>query len=709
MGPGLQHRLYRTCFPAVVRSVTLPRPLLNPVRPRSALAQQRFHVVATLAALVVAAAAVVSPARALEDLELPSDISVAMPQEAPLGGPVDDDRVWEDVSFGTGEADFTAVAVAPDNPRQLYVGAGGSVFVSTDAGNTWRRVLDVRGGARGASSFSRSREAGDAESEFDDRFQELREEALEEARREIIDDLIAELGDAGEKLAEELAEELAEQRIDEDEDRLREEAMDDVRRRNQGRDAPLSSSVRTQNQTPSSSSPSRRVHRILALPGGRVFAATAAGLYIGTIDGEQASFEHMAIGTGDDVEVLSVAAHPAAPGVIFAGTRNGLWSSDDAGAHWAQLGDLPLRTEVVGLAPHPQSPKVMLVATSNGVYRTTDQGSTFVPVLQPNASTARDVRAVAFDIVDPRVAFAGTQEGVFRSLDGGFAWERLETTGLITRQVSDLASADWGLAVATVNGVFFSPDAGASFRELFAGLEERDVRRIAAGVTPLSLWSATGRGTFSYRAPVERARRQAALAEIKALIAREPTIPEVSRAVLANGFVADKYSAIRRRAELASFVPRLTVRYGGLNPWGDYRQARTLFLDPVPNQAVLPPVLYDTSRESNAFQVLFVWGGSRWAFDPAELDTMATFRRVEGLRSKLLRRVVSVYDARRRLQVALLMSPPDDLRSLAFKNIQVEELTGVLDALSNGYFSAALAAADARPADAKLTGSTRSR
>ncbi len=674
------------------------------------MAQTRSHAAATLVAVALAAA-VARPVRAIEDLELPSDVAVATPQESPLAGPVDDDRVWEDVSFGTGEADFTAVAVAPDNPRQLYLGAGGSVFVSTDAGNTWRRVLDVRGGARGAASFARSREAGDAESEFDDRFQELREEALEEARREIIDDLIAELGDAGEKLAEELAEELAEQRIDEDEDRLREEAMDDVRRRNQGRDGTLSSSVRSQvqSQPTAPSSPSRRIHRILALPGGRVFAATGAGLYIGVVDGAEARFDHVAIGTGDDVEVLAVAAHPAAPGLLFAGTRNGLWSSDDAGAHWAQLGDLPLRTDVVGLAPHPQSPNVMLVATSNGVYRSTDRGSTFVPVLQPNATTARDVRAVAFDLVDPRIAFAGTQEGVFRSLDGGFAWERLETVGLITRQVSDLASAEWGLAVATVNGVFFSPDAGASFRELFAGLEERDVRRVAAGSEPLSLWGATGRGTFAYRAPLERARRQAALAEIRALIAREPTIPEVSRAVLETGFVADRYAEIRRRAELASFVPRLTVRYGGLNPWGDYRLARTLFLDPLPNQPPLPPVLYDTSREANALQVLFVWGGSRWVFDPAELDTMATFRRVEGLRSKLLRRVVSVYDARRRLQVSLLLSPPDDLRSLAFKQIQVEELTGVLDALSNGFFSAALAAADARPADATPPAPTRSR
>ena len=76
---------------------------------------------------------------------------------------------------------------------------------------------------------------------------------------------------------------------------------------------------------------------------------------------------------------------------------------------------------------------------------------------------------------------AGTDggAGLYRSLDAGGEWERLEPPGLISRDLQDFASAEWGLVVATSNGVFLSADSGASFRELYAGLDTPDVRRVA--------------------------------------------------------------------------------------------------------------------------------------------------------------------------------------------------------------------------------------
>ncbi|MFM2152393.1 MAG: Sortilin, neurotensin receptor 3, partial [Pseudomonadota bacterium] len=65
---------------------------------------------------------------------------------ATLAAPRSEDRRWEDISYGTGETDFTAVAVDPENPRRLFAGAGGSLYLSTDGGLTWNRTLDLRGG-----------------------------------------------------------------------------------------------------------------------------------------------------------------------------------------------------------------------------------------------------------------------------------------------------------------------------------------------------------------------------------------------------------------------------------------------------------------------------------------------------------------------------------------------------------------------------------
>jgi hypothetical protein len=305
-----------------------------------------------------------------------------------------------------------------------------------------------------------------------------------------------------------------------------------------------------------------------------------------------------------------------------------------------------------------------------------------------------------------RIAFAGTEEGLFRSLDGGLSWERLEPPGLLSRDVTDLASAEWGLVAASSNGVFLSADSGASFRELYAGLDERDVRRVATGLSPLAAFAATGRGLFTYRAPESRARRLKALSDIRTLIDREPQLPEVAQAALAYSGADVPLADWRRRAALAAYAPRVTLRYAPVNPTGSGFVERSVFPDPLPGQPSPAAVLYDTLRQTDALQVLVLWDLERLLFNGASIDASSTFRRAEKHRERLLKRIVSTYDARRRLQVALIQTPPGDLRTLAFKTLQVAELTSVLDGLTDGFFSAALAAPS--PARTRAAGPSRS-
>jgi photosystem II stability/assembly factor-like uncharacterized protein len=637
---------------------------------------------AAVALVLAAALAQAAPSDELPLADLP--VTPATPRAPSVR--IDDDRAWEDISYGTGEANFTAVAVDPENARRLFAGAMGSVFLSEDGGASWQRVLDVRGGLASSQSVARSNSAAETESELDDRIQELREEALEEAKREIVDELIAEFGDSGEKLAEELAEELAEQRISEEEDRLREEAMADLQRRSRDREQSSQTPERPRSEP-------RRIHRLLALPQGRLFVATGSGLFLSTDRGR--TFEMLTVGPGpDDLDVRAVAVHPRRPSVIFAGTVGGLFTSRDGGSSWVGLGDLPPRTRVNDIAIDPSAPDRALIASDFGVYRTTDGGESFVPVLQPSSPLGLLVRAVAFHPVDPRITFAGTAEGIYRALDAGFAWERLEPTGLLNRDVSDLGSAPWGLLAATANGVYLSEDWGVSFRELFAGLDARDVRRVAVGAAPLEGWVATVRGLFVYRPPVERQRRIAAMAEIEAIKRREPPLSAVAKEALAFAMMEGNGPDWQRRASLAPLAPRLTARYAALNPFGDVYVARTLFPVPSASNPNPAPVLLDTSFQTDAVQVLFLWDLQRLLFNPVSVDAARTTRLMTVMRDRILKRVVTAYDARRRLQIALIQSPPADLRALAVKMIQLEELTGVLDGLTNGSFSAAVAAGE---------------
>jgi hypothetical protein len=108
--------------------------------------------------------------------------------------------------------------------------------------------------------------------------------------------------------------------------------------------------------------------------------------------------------------------------------------------------------------------------------------------------------------------------------------------------------------------------------------------------------------------------------------------------------------------------------------------------------------LYDDRGSKATFQGLLLWDAGRIVFNADALDASSVGRRMERLRERVLRRVASTYDARRRRLAELILAPPEKLRPLAEKTLQLQELEGVLDLLTDGRFTAALAA-DARRTD----------
>jgi photosystem II stability/assembly factor-like uncharacterized protein len=596
------------------------------------------------------------------------------------------ERRWEDVSYGTGETDFTAVAVDPENPRRLFAGAGGSLYLSIDGGLTWRRTLDLRGGRSQASSAARDTTERELENEIEDRVQELREEALEDAKKEIAD----ETGMTDDAAAEDLAEE----RVDEEEDRLRDEARAEVLARRQANTSrgPAVDAARAFGEQAQSLDP-RRILRLEALPGGRVLAATTSSLRVSTDRGE--TFEEVTVGQGNtDLEVRAVAT---ADGVrFFAGTPSGLFRSTDGGAQWNPLTDLPPGTPVNDLAIHDDA---VLAASEFGVWRSGDGGRTFAPVMQPGSPLGLLVRAVAFDEGRPQRAFAGTVEGLYRSDDGGDSWHRLEPDGLLSREVTDLAAPAWGLVVSTVGGVFVSTDGGETFTALYDGLDERNVRRVTAGPQPFDVWAATARGLFVHAEEGERVRRARAFADVERAFENDPPVEWVMREALRAFGLDPSVSDWRTRAAKAAWAPRFTLRYQMKNPGGGGFSQRYVY----PVDGTDDPSLYDDRGTKGTFQGLFLWDASRIVFNGDALDAASVGRRMERLRERVLRRVVTSYDARHRRIAELLLTPPDKLKVQVEKTLQLLELEGVLDLLTDGRFTAALAADARRPTGAPRT------
>ncbi len=85
------------------------------------------------------------------------------------------------------------------------------------------------------------------------------------------------------------------------------------------------------------------------------------------------------------------------------------------------VGGLPANRTVNGFAVSPADPKVMYAATRHGPFKTANGGETWVAL----GNGLRNLAAVAVSPKDPNVVFVASAEGsIFRSPDAGETWER---------------------------------------------------------------------------------------------------------------------------------------------------------------------------------------------------------------------------------------------------------------------------------------------
>lgn len=169
---------------------------------------------------------------------------------------------------------------------------------------------------------------------------------------------------------------------------------------------------------------------------------------------------------------------------------DGVWVTHDGGAHWRNAG-LRETWAIAQIAIDPRDSQRVLIAavgnpyrddTQRGIYRTTDGGRSWRRTLYLGPSSGAS--DVAIDEREPRVAFAGiwqfrrmpwnfvsggALDGVFKSVDGGATWRRLNGNGLprgfMGRIGLGVASTRVYALIQSKEGVLWrSDDAGAHWR-----------------------------------------------------------------------------------------------------------------------------------------------------------------------------------------------------------------------------------------------------
>ncbi|MEO6966955.1 MAG: hypothetical protein ABI132_00635 [Rhodanobacteraceae bacterium] len=220
--------------------------------------------------------------------------------------------------------------------------------------------------------------------------------------------------------------------------------------------------------------------------------------------------------------VLAVTGVPGQPRHFYFGSVNGgVWETRDAGRTWRPIFDNELVGSIGAIAVAPSNPNVIYVGTGeadmrsdiaqgDGMYKSVDAGKTWTRI---GLTDTQQIGTIRVDPRDENVVFVAAlghpygpnpQRGVFKSSDGGKAWQKVlgpnDATGAIDivfdpRDANVIYAALWQVRRAPWNvyppasgpgsGLYKSTDGGEHWTHIAGnGFPEKNVGRIGIAISP---------------------------------------------------------------------------------------------------------------------------------------------------------------------------------------------------------------------------------
>jgi photosystem II stability/assembly factor-like uncharacterized protein len=208
--------------------------------------------------------------------------------------------------------------------------------------------------------------------------------------------------------------------------------------------------------------------------------------------------------------VYALAESPLAAGMLWAGTDDGkLWVTRDGGENWTDLTDhLPkiAKGQWIGrIEPSHFDVEVAYLAVigyPSGIYaplafRTSDGGKSWSNIAG-NLPSEGPVKVVREDLKNPDLLFAGTEFGLFLSLDRGNKWEKFGEMPRVAVDDIVIHPRDLDLVIATHGRSLFIVDDIRPLEELTPEVQDKPARlfqpRIAYGYYLYDGWVDYGGG-----------------------------------------------------------------------------------------------------------------------------------------------------------------------------------------------------------------------
>jgi photosystem II stability/assembly factor-like uncharacterized protein len=176
--------------------------------------------------------------------------------------------------------------------------------------------------------------------------------------------------------------------------------------------------------------------------------------------------------------IVTIDESPVLEGLIWIGTDDGLVQvTEDGGKTWRRIDEfpgVPKFTYVTDVWASPRDANTVFVALNNWqlgdykpyIVRSSDRGRTWTNI-SGNLPAKHNVWSVVQDHVNSNLLFAGTEFGVFVSVDGGTNWSALRG-GMPSIQVRDMQvqRRETDLVVATFGRGFYILDDYSALREV---------------------------------------------------------------------------------------------------------------------------------------------------------------------------------------------------------------------------------------------------
>jgi len=203
----------------------------------------------------------------------------------------------------------------------------------------------------------------------------------------------------------------------------------------------------------------------------------------------------------DKLKIQTVAVNPKNGKIIFVGTDNGLFRSQDGGKTWQALHDGLRDENIRALALSPSAPTLIYAGTSKGVFLSEDGGDHWTDWFEESSGLSNmDIQDLAIHPDKPELLFAATSGGLFVSRDEGDTWE-LAFKGSLSEGSQDVrfirfSSKARALYIGTANGIFKSADSGKHWDKKWEDALPSPLSLVSLDTDPEFIYAGTPDGLY---------------------------------------------------------------------------------------------------------------------------------------------------------------------------------------------------------------------